>query len=459
MNRQWPLPQNSFRITSRFAGRVNPVTGRPENHSGTDFAAPDGTPFYAVAGGRVKFIGPASGYGQWIVIDHPASEGGGCSEYGHMWNAYATGLKVGDWVERGQLIGYIGSNGQSTGPHLHLTIWEYAYGGRRVDPETWLAKATYPPVGGGTGIVVAPAEPNKKQTIYGVDVSNHQNGLSLKKVESEGFRFVFIKATEGTWKDPVFKSHLADAKGTKMHYAAYVYVRQETSAKAHADALEAQCPDKSVPIALDIENNSGSSVAHWKSIVTEIERRGYRVILTYLPRWYWQRVGSPVLAGLPPLWSSNYPSVRSDYASVLYASAGTAGWGAYGGLNVKVWQFTDRARVAGWKIDANAFVGTENELKALFKGTGKPDIPGKEVGPIVNEPKMKTDDFMRAVFEQFAGYKYREDGKSTWVGWDVRSTIANAKRKLRETGACTPVEVLFLANEDRLMGLIEEEKK
>ena len=154
-DRCWPLPKEKIRITSRFAGRINPVTGRPENHSGTDFAAPDGTPFHAVADGTVTHIGPARGYGQWIVIDHPASAGGGCSEYGHMWNAFATGLKVGDKVRKGQVIGYVGSNGQSTGPHLHLTIWEYGYGGRRVDPESWLAGAGYP--GGGSSKVTAPA--------------------------------------------------------------------------------------------------------------------------------------------------------------------------------------------------------------------------------------------------------------------------------------------------------------
>ncbi|QAU06247.1 lysin A [Gordonia phage Rickmore] len=144
MARQWPLPKNSYTLSSRFAGRINPVTGRPENHSGTDFAAPDGTPFYACAGGTVLHIGAASGYGQWIVLDHPDSEGGGCSEYGHMWDAFATGLKPGQWVNAGQLIGYVGSNGQSTGPHLHLTVWERGYGGKRIDPEVWLAGRPYP---------------------------------------------------------------------------------------------------------------------------------------------------------------------------------------------------------------------------------------------------------------------------------------------------------------------------
>ncbi|UVK59293.1 lysin A [Gordonia phage Pherobrine] len=144
MARQWPLPKGGFTITSRFAGRKNPVTGKPENHSGTDFAAPDGTPFYACAGGTIQYIGPASGYGQWIVVDHPDSEGGGCTEYGHMWNAFATGLKQGQWVNAGQKLGYIGSNGQSTGPHLHLTVWERGYGGKRIDPETWLSGSPYP---------------------------------------------------------------------------------------------------------------------------------------------------------------------------------------------------------------------------------------------------------------------------------------------------------------------------
>ncbi|MGZ7344789.1 M23 family metallopeptidase, partial [Streptococcus pyogenes] len=83
------------------------------------------------------------------VVDSSDADGGGCVEYGHMWNAFATGLKLGDRVEVGQLLGYVGSNGQSTGPHLHVTVWERGYGGKRVDPETWLQDAAYPPPGGG----------------------------------------------------------------------------------------------------------------------------------------------------------------------------------------------------------------------------------------------------------------------------------------------------------------------
>ena len=223
--------------------------------------------------------------------------------------------------------------------------------------------------------MIKPSNPSTKPeaqqvtTLYGVDISNHQDGISCKQSACEGFRFCIIKATEGTWKDPIFRSHLNDARSTDMHFAAYVYVRQETSPAAHAQALHEQLGgDTSIPIALDIENNSGGSVAHWKAIVAAIEKRGYSAILTYLPEWYWIQVGRPVLTGLPPLWSSRYPSTESAYASVLFASAGNRGWQEYGGLPVKIWQFTDRALVAGRKIDANAFRGTEAQLNALFTG-------------------------------------------------------------------------------------------
>lgn len=365
MARQWPLKKGVYTLTSGFGPRWG------AQHSGLDFGAPDGTPFYACAGGTVQYIGAATGYGQWIVIDHPTSAGGGCTEYGHMWDAHATGLKVGDWVDAGQLLGYVGSNGQSTGPHLHLTVWRYGYGGERIDPEVWLKGCPHP---GETTASNSGTKPETQEvtTLFGVDISNHQNGLSCRRVADEGFKFCMIKATEGTWLDPVFHSHLEDARSTGMHVGAYVYVRGETSAEEHARAAADHIGDTTVPIALDIEHNSGANPAHWKAIVSALEARGYRVILTYIPRWYWLQVGSPSLAGLPPLWSSNYPSTKPGYASSLYygnGGDGGAGWAAYGGNSVKVWQFTDRANVAGRQIDANAFKGTEGDLAALFNGT------------------------------------------------------------------------------------------
>lgn len=136
--RLYPLRRADYTISSGYGPREGGF------HYGLDFAAKDGTPFYACQAGTVQYIGAADGYGQWIVIDSDEREGAGCLEYGHMWNAFATGLKVGAHVEAGQLIGYVGANGQATGPHLHLAVHVYDYGSAYTDPAPWLAGSGYP---------------------------------------------------------------------------------------------------------------------------------------------------------------------------------------------------------------------------------------------------------------------------------------------------------------------------
>ncbi|WP_457832385.1 hypothetical protein, partial [Staphylococcus aureus] len=80
---------------------------------------------------------------------------------------------------------------------------------------------------------------------------------------------------------------------------------------------------------------------------------------------------------------------------------------------------------------------------ALFQGEGNTTPPGAEVGPPVFASKLTAEDYARLSFEQLAGYKYRQDGLSDFAGWDAESVIASAKKKLADTGACTPVELLF----------------
>ncbi|QIS06749.1 peptidoglycan DD-metalloendopeptidase family protein [Nocardia brasiliensis] len=136
--RYWPLARNSFELSSGFGPRWGGF------HAGQDFAAFDGTPIYACQAGTVLYIGAASGYGEWIVLDHADHEGGGVTEYGHMWDARTTGLRVGDHVDAGQLIAYVGSNGQSSGPHLHLSVMPRGYDpNTKIDPLPWLAEASY----------------------------------------------------------------------------------------------------------------------------------------------------------------------------------------------------------------------------------------------------------------------------------------------------------------------------
>lgn len=115
--------------------------GRPD-HQGTDYAGPDGTPIYAYADGRVVDAGPATGFGNWIVIDHNIDGQIVSSVYGHMWDD-GVGVQTGDEVKAGQEIGKIGSNGESSGPHLHFEIWPGGRlaGGSPVDPAPMVQEA------------------------------------------------------------------------------------------------------------------------------------------------------------------------------------------------------------------------------------------------------------------------------------------------------------------------------
>jgi murein DD-endopeptidase MepM/ murein hydrolase activator NlpD len=108
-------PLEFSRITSGFAMRVHPITQDWRAHKGVDYSAPVGTKVRATADGVVDFIGRQNGYGNIIVLRH---QGRYSTHYGHL-NAFAAGLKKGARVGQGDLIGYVGMTGWTTGPHLH----------------------------------------------------------------------------------------------------------------------------------------------------------------------------------------------------------------------------------------------------------------------------------------------------------------------------------------------------
>lgn len=111
-------PVDGARITSKFGVRRHPIYNTQKNHNGVDFAAPTGTPIYAAGKGTVIFQAMAGGAGNFIKIDH----GDGLeTRYMHL-NAFAEGQGVGSAVMQGQVIGYVGTTGGSTGPHLHFEI-------------------------------------------------------------------------------------------------------------------------------------------------------------------------------------------------------------------------------------------------------------------------------------------------------------------------------------------------
>lgn len=114
-------------LTSRFGPRMHPILKVAKLHRGTDWAAPIGTPVVAAFDGTIALAGDGGTYGNLIKITHP---GGSETRYAHL-SAFAEGLKAGQAVSAGQLIGYIGTTGRSTGPHLHFELYE---GGEAVDP-------------------------------------------------------------------------------------------------------------------------------------------------------------------------------------------------------------------------------------------------------------------------------------------------------------------------------------
>jgi len=134
----FPLPAGTWTRTSGFGIRVHPITGERTLHTGLDLAANAGTPILAAADGKVAFAGPASGYGNLILIEHKINGSAVASGYAHM---YAEGSHVhtGDRVTAGQRIADVGSAGNSTGPHLHFEIRPGGASSAPVDPEPWLA--------------------------------------------------------------------------------------------------------------------------------------------------------------------------------------------------------------------------------------------------------------------------------------------------------------------------------
>jgi len=115
------------RISSTFGGRRHPVHGSWRQHNGVDYAAPSGTPIHATADGVVKFAGWQRGYGNTIILEHHNNI---TTLYAHQ-KGFAKGIKKGVKVEQGTHIGYVGSTGWSTGPHLH---YEFRVKNKPVDP-------------------------------------------------------------------------------------------------------------------------------------------------------------------------------------------------------------------------------------------------------------------------------------------------------------------------------------
>lgn len=112
-------------LTSGFGMRSHPISGGVRMHSGIDLAAPAGSPVYATASGTISFANWSGGYGLLVVIDNGGQVQ---TRFGHLSRIF---VAPGQTVAKGQIVGLVGSTGQSTGPHLH---YEVRRGGAAVNP-------------------------------------------------------------------------------------------------------------------------------------------------------------------------------------------------------------------------------------------------------------------------------------------------------------------------------------
>jgi murein DD-endopeptidase MepM/ murein hydrolase activator NlpD len=122
-------PMDGGRVTSGFGMRKHPILGYSKMHKGVDFGAPTGTPIFAAGDGTVEMAGRNGAYGHYVRLKHNTRLS---TAYAHL-SRYASGLRPGKKVKQGQVIGYVGTTGRSTGPHLH---YEILLNGGQVNPQS-----------------------------------------------------------------------------------------------------------------------------------------------------------------------------------------------------------------------------------------------------------------------------------------------------------------------------------
>lgn len=400
-----PVPKG-FYVTSGFGPRAGGY------HWGTDYGVEGGSggkPVYAVKDGTVTRAGAASGFGRWVTIDHPASIGGGETVYGHIIPEVSAGRQV----REGQRIARIDPDSRTNGgvaPHLHLEWHRYSWsppGPDRLNPEHMLKGARW--VGD-----TAPAPTPRGSEIFGVDVSEHQDGMSLKQAKREGISFAILRLCDGTYADRTFHSHLEDAESAGLLVSAYWYLRapsEGTTIAQQVDVIDRQMGGRrDLSVWIDVESVdredrkllTGQDV--WAA-KRELEARGYTVAGIYSGAWYWEHMpgGEPAMQGLGSLWVSHYGK-RNAYGNyrTIYANEGGSshpGWSyPLGDKLPSILQYGSNGLVAGRYVDVNAFRGTREELARIFNPNhAKEELTVADVQRIIDHINTKTDEIKRYI--------------------------------------------------------------
>ncbi len=206
--------------------------------------------------------------------------------------------------------------------------------------------------------------------VFLADVSSYQHGLRVAALaDCVG---VLAKCSEGTYYTDVdYDGWRREAAVAGKLFVAYHFMRADESAEAQATWIGSRIGDTSLPLELDVETEGSSkpTFAQVIALAKACKARGLRVKLLYLPRWYWQQIGSPNMSELNTLGigliSSSYPG-GSGTAAKLYPGDNSAGWSPYGGVTPLLYQFTDQATDGGLKLDMNAYRGSREQLAAFL---------------------------------------------------------------------------------------------
>lgn len=378
-------------------------------HWGVDYGVAGGSggkPIYAIKDGTVIQAGAASGFGQWIRIDHPASVGGNESVYGHI----IPEVRAGQQVREGQRIGRINPDSSTNGgvdPHIHLELYKYSWvapaqrvlGQTILDPQQVLRGAKWP------GESVSRPVGKQGGTLYGVDVSVHQDGMSLKRAAGEGIDFAIVRTSDGTLKDRCYRSHLEDAESAGLITAAYHYLRNPSEGTTVAQQVQASLEvmgDKKRPMWIDVETRAGIHVDHIRQCKREFERRGVRVIGAYSYVPYWEgRIspGEPDSHEFGAFWVAAYGTNPRGAPRDIYPGDQHWQWDyPLGNQKPVIWQYGSNAQVAGYSVDINAFRGSKAQLKALFTGHAtKEELTMADIQRLIDHVDRKTEELKRYI--------------------------------------------------------------
>ena len=213
-----PLAMRNARISSLYGYRRHPIYKTQKFHSGVDYAAPKGTAIYASGNGVVEIARYVNGYGNFVKLRHNSEYE---TAYGHM-QRFASGIRPGVRVRKGQIIGYVGSTGRSTGPHLHFEIIRK---GQRINP----LKAQVATGNDLTGRQLADFKSRMRQ----IDAMQEK----IKKVEKKATLSKISQNNNESTKKPLDKDKQKVADGIKNVEAVNKAIKQEISSLEKASVV------------------------------------------------------------------------------------------------------------------------------------------------------------------------------------------------------------------------------